>query len=38
MAGAPNDLGSQSIGKLLMKYSVPAIIASVATSLYKPVG
>ncbi len=34
MAGAPNDLGSQSIGKLLMKYSVPAIIASVATSLY----
>ena len=34
MAGAPNDLGSQSIGKLLIKYSVPAIIASVATSLY----
>jgi len=34
MAGAPNDLGTQSIGKLLMKYSVPAIIASVATSLY----
>lgn len=34
LAGAPIDLGTQSIGKLLMKYSVPAIIASVATSLY----
>ncbi len=28
------DLGTQSIGRLLIKYSVPAIIASVATSLY----
>ena len=28
------DLGEKSIGKLLMQYSVPAIIASVATSLY----
>lgn len=31
---APNDLGMQDIGSLLVKYSVPAIIASVATSLY----
>lgn len=30
----PKDLGSQSIGKLLVQYSVPAIIASVATSVY----
>lgn len=30
---APN-LGTQSIGKLLVQYSVPAIIASVATSVY----
>ena len=28
------DLGTESIGRLLVKYSVPAIIASVATSLY----
>ena len=28
------DLGSKSIGKLLAQYSIPAIIASVATSLY----
>lgn len=28
------SLGTQSIGKLLMEYSVPAIIASVAMSLY----
>lgn len=28
------SLGSESIGKLLVQYSVPAIIASVATSLY----
>lgn len=28
------DLGSKSISKLLIQYSVPAIIASVATSLY----
>ena len=31
---SPAVLGTQSIGKLLVKYSVPAIIASVATSLY----
>lgn len=31
---SPMDLGSKSISKLLVKYSVPAIIASVATSLY----
>ncbi|WP_286532834.1 MATE family efflux transporter, partial [Duncaniella freteri] len=28
------DLGQKSIGRLLAQYSVPAIIASVATSLY----
>ncbi len=33
-ASAPNDLGTKSIGSLLVKYSVPAVIASVATSLY----
>lgn len=31
---AANELGTQPIGKLLVQYSVPAIIASVATSLY----
>jgi len=30
----PNTLGTSSIGKLLIQYSVPAVIASVATSLY----
>lgn len=30
----PSTLGTRSIGKLLIQYSVPAIIASVATSLY----
>ena len=30
----PADLGSKSISRLLIQYSVPAIIASVATSLY----
>ncbi len=30
----PATLGTQSVGKLLIQYSVPAIIASVATSLY----
>lgn len=38
MSSAPStsaqQLGTQSIGKLLVQYSVPAIIASVATSLY----
>lgn len=29
-----NDLGTRPIGRLLVKYSVPAIIASLATSLY----
>lgn len=33
-ASSPVSLGSDPIGKLLVKYSVPAIIASVATSLY----
>ncbi len=31
---SPMTLGSDSISRLLMQYSVPAIIASVATSLY----
>ncbi|MDE5607609.1 MAG: MATE family efflux transporter [Muribaculaceae bacterium] len=33
-ADSPTSLGEQPIGRLLVKYSVPAIIASVATSLY----
>lgn len=33
-ASSPMELGSKSISKLLVQYSVPAIIASVATSLY----
>lgn len=31
---SPVTLGSTSIGKLLMQYSLPAIVASLATSLY----
>ena len=31
---SPMALGTFPIGKLLMQYSIPAIIASVATSLY----
>lgn len=31
---SPTALGSSSIGKLLMQYSLPAIVASLATSLY----
>ncbi|MBQ8773681.1 MAG: MATE family efflux transporter, partial [Muribaculaceae bacterium] len=30
----PQELSTQPIGRLLLRYSVPAIIASVATSLY----
>ena len=30
----PNDLGTKTIGQLLMQYSLPAIVASLATSLY----
>ncbi len=33
-SSSTEDLGIRSIGKLLAQYSVPAIIASVATSLY----
>lgn len=33
-SNTPITLGKESIGKLLIQYSVPAIIASVATSLY----
>lgn len=31
---SPMELGSQSISKLLIEYSVPAVVASVAVSLY----
>lgn len=31
---SPTALGTQSIGKLLLQYSVPAVIASTVTSLY----
>ncbi len=34
VATSPMELGSRSISRLLIQYSVPAIIASVATSLY----
>ena len=34
ISNTPITLGTESIGKLLIQYSVPAIIASVATSLY----
>ena len=39
MAGqfVPTELGTQSIGKLLVKYAVPAIIAMTAASLYNMV-
>lgn len=30
----PSDLGTRPVGKLLLQYSVPAIIASLVTSLY----
>ncbi|MCM1521273.1 MAG: MATE family efflux transporter [Muribaculaceae bacterium] len=33
-SSSTEDLGNKSIGKLLAQYSIPAIIASVATSLY----
>lgn len=33
-ASSTEDLGQKSIGRLLVQYSIPAIIASVATSLY----
>ena len=33
-ADSPQVLGTKSIGKLLVEYSVPAVIASVVTSLY----
>lgn len=33
-SASPTSLGSSSIGKLLMQYSLPAIVASLATSLY----
>lgn len=32
--GIPTELGTESIGKLLMQYSIPAIIAMTASSLY----
>ncbi len=33
-SSSTEDLGQKSIGRLLAQYSIPAIIASVATSLY----
>ena len=30
----PTELGTESIGKLLMQYAIPAIIAQIAASLY----
>lgn len=33
-AASTEDLGKKSVGRLLVQYSVPAIIASLATSLY----
>ncbi|HPL76576.1 MAG TPA: MATE family efflux transporter, partial [Paludibacteraceae bacterium] len=32
--GAPITLGTEKIGKLLIQYSLPAIIAMTASSLY----
>jgi putative MATE family efflux protein len=32
--GLPTELGTQKIGKLLMRYAIPAIIAMTASSLY----
>ena len=39
MAGlnTPTALGTENIGKLLMQYAVPAIIAMTASSLYNMV-
>ncbi len=34
MAGTPQDLGTERIGKLLLRYAVPAIIAMASMSLY----
>jgi len=34
VSSSTSDLGEKSIGRLLAQYSIPAIIASVATSLY----
>ena len=34
---APTALGTEKIGKLLMQYAVPAIIAMTASSLYNMV-
>lgn len=35
--GAPTELGTEKIGKLLKKYAIPAIIAMTASSLYNMV-
>lgn len=32
--GNPNELGEENIGKLLLQYSIPAIVATAATSFY----
>lgn len=36
-AGTPTELGTQPIGKLLLQYAIPAIIAMTASSLYNMV-
>ena len=35
--GTPTELGTQPIGKLLLQYAIPAIIAMTASSLYNMV-
>lgn len=36
--GTPTELGTQPIGKLLLQYAIPAIIAMTASSLYNKIG
>ena len=36
-AGTATELGTERIGKLLMQYAIPAIIAMTASSLYNMV-
>ena len=33
----PTELGTEPVGKLLLRYAIPAIIAQTATSLYNMV-
>ena len=34
----PTELGTEKVGKLLMQYAIPAIIAQIAASLYNKIG